>query len=113
LTAAEAPTDTATSLAMLGKPGVDRNALAADILARLAERIARWQAAGGADDALAADYRRASVTLGSRVRAALPGDHEIVGIAKDIDLMGRLLIDDGAAVTTVAAGDITHLRPQP
>jgi BirA family transcriptional regulator, biotin operon repressor / biotin---[acetyl-CoA-carboxylase] ligase len=110
LTDAEAPTDTATSLAMLGAPGVDRNELAAGILARLAERVARWRAAGGADDALVADYRTASVTLGARVRATLPGDHEIVGTAQDIDSMGRLLIADGLTPTTIAAGDIAHLR---
>ncbi len=113
LTAAEAPTDTATSLAMLGAPGVDRNELAAAILGRIAERVARWRAVGGADGVLVADYRAASVTLGARVRATLPGGRQIVGTARDIDSMGRLLIADGPTLTTVAAGDIAHLRPVP
>jgi BirA family transcriptional regulator, biotin operon repressor / biotin---[acetyl-CoA-carboxylase] ligase len=51
--------------------------------------------------------------LGTRVRASLPGDTELVGLATDIDTYGRLVIDDGHTATTVAAGDITHLRPAP
>jgi BirA family biotin operon repressor/biotin-[acetyl-CoA-carboxylase] ligase len=111
LTAAEAPVGTATSLAMLGKPDVDRNALAANILRRLADRLRLWRAAG-ADDTLAADYRRLSVTLGARVRATLPGERELTGIARDIDELGRLVIDgDDGRTSAVAAGDITQLRP--
>lgn len=112
LTEAEIPVETATSLTMLEQTDVDRTELAADILTRLADRIDRWRAAGGADDQLVADYRALSSTLGSRVRAALPGDRELIGVATDIDALGRLLVDDGTAVTTVAAGDITQLREQ-
>ncbi len=111
-TAAEAPTEIATSLAMLGQPDADRNELAAAILDRLARRVRQWRTPGGTDDTLIADYRGMSVTLGSRVRAILPGGREIVGTAQDIDSMGRLLIACGTTVTTVAAGDITHLRPE-
>jgi BirA family biotin operon repressor/biotin-[acetyl-CoA-carboxylase] ligase len=65
----------------------------------------------GPDPALVEDYRHRSLTLGSRVRAVMPGDSEITGIAIDIDTLGRLSIDTGTEVTTVSAGDITHLRP--
>jgi hypothetical protein len=41
----------------------------------------------------------------------MPGDREITGTAIDIDTLGRLSIDTGTEVTTVSAGDITHLRP--
>jgi len=44
------------------------------------------------------------------VRAVLPGDSEIVGLATGIDDAGRLLIDDAGTTVTVSAGDITHLR---
>jgi BirA family biotin operon repressor/biotin-[acetyl-CoA-carboxylase] ligase len=111
LTVAEAPDSAATSLSLLGAPDVDRNALAGSILRALGRRIQRWQAAGCADDLLVADYRRHSLTLGAQVNASLPGDREIVGVAHDVDALGRLLIDDGTATQTVAAGDITHLRP--
>ena len=60
---------------------------------------------------LVAGHRRHSLTLGTRVRASLPGDRTIEGIAKAVDELGRLRIDTGAQTLTVSAGDITHLRP--
>ncbi|ORV14594.1 biotin--[acetyl-CoA-carboxylase] ligase [Mycobacterium celatum] len=111
LTADEAPDPAATSLLMLGSSATDRNALAHRILRELAARIDAWRTAGGADPALFADYQHRSLTLGTRVRAILPGDHEVVGVAQAIDELGRLCIDTGGQVETVSAGDITHLRP--
>jgi BirA family biotin operon repressor/biotin-[acetyl-CoA-carboxylase] ligase len=107
----EAPDPRATSLTMLGAAEVDRTALVAGILDALGDRIERWRAAGGADDTLVRDYGNHSLTIGSQVRATLPGDRAIVGTASAIDTFGRLLIDDGNTTVTVAAGDITHLRP--
>ena len=49
--------------------------------------------------------------IGSRVRATLPGDRAVEGLATDIDDLGRLRIEAGDEVVTVSAGDITHLRP--
>ena len=111
LTAQEAPDPRATSLQMLGATMLDRDVLAAAILRELTTRIERWQSAQGPDPALVEDYRQRSITLGSRVRALLPGDREITGTAVDVDTFGRLHIDTGAEVVTVSAGDITHLRP--
>lgn len=102
---------TATSLAMLGASGTDRTALAAAVLRHLAARIAAWRAAGGADDALVADYRRYSRTLGARVRATMPGDLKIEGVAVAIDDLGRLCIDTDSGPETVSAGDVKLLRP--
>ncbi|AQT81256.1 biotin--[acetyl-CoA-carboxylase] ligase [Mycolicibacterium litorale] len=111
LTAAEAPDPRATSLQLLGADMLDRDTLVADILRQLSGRIQRWQAAQGPDAQLIADYRRRSITIGSRVRALMPGDHQITGTAVDVDDLGRLHIDTGAELVTVSAGDITHLRP--
>lgn len=111
LTETEAPDPGATSLAMLGAPVVDRTRLLSKILEHLAVRIEGWRAATGIDTALAADYRRKSVTLGGEVRAILPGDRQVIGVARDVDQLGRLLIDTGDERVTVAAGDVTHLRP--
>jgi BirA family biotin operon repressor/biotin-[acetyl-CoA-carboxylase] ligase len=111
LTADEAPDPVATSLLTLGSSVTDRNALARRILRELAVRIDAWRAAGGADAALVADYQRYSLTLGSRVRASLPGDREVVGIARAIDETGRLCVDTGGETVAISAGDITHLRP--
>ncbi|MGE2713326.1 biotin--[acetyl-CoA-carboxylase] ligase [Mycolicibacterium litorale] len=111
LTPAEAPDPRATSLAMLGAAHEDRNALVTAILRFLGARISQWRNAGGADDSLVADYRIHSLTLGSEVRAILPGDRRLEGTATDIDALGRLTITSGPESVTVAAGDITHLRP--
>ena len=111
LTADEAPDPVATSLLTLGSPVTDRNTLARRILRELALRIDAWRTAGGADSALIADYQRYSLTLGSRVRASLPGDREVVGTARAIDETGRLCVDTGGQTVAISAGDITHLRP--
>ena len=96
---------------MLGAAPSTAPTLAEAVLRHLATRIGSWRTATGADAALAADYRSRSVTIGNRVRASLPGDRAVEGVAADIDELGRLRIDTGAEVLTVSAGDITHLRP--
>lgn len=110
MTADEAPDERATSLGMLGSTMLDRSALLGSILAELAARIDRWQITGGPDPALVRDYRERGVTLGTRVRALLPGGREIIGTATDLDEVGRLVIDTGDQTVAVSAGDITHLR---
>ena len=110
LTADELPDPNAVSLSMLGHD-VDRTAVAVSVLEALHDRVGQWRA--GELAALAADYRRASTTIGTRVRALLPGGYEIVGTAMGIDDSGRLLIDDAGMTVTVSAGDITHLRAAP
>jgi BirA family transcriptional regulator, biotin operon repressor / biotin---[acetyl-CoA-carboxylase] ligase len=110
LNVTEAPDPAATSLSLLGATA-DRTVLAEAVLRHLAARVDAWRAAAGADATLAADYRSRSVTIGTRVRASLPGDRAVEGVATDIDDQGRLSIDTGDEVLTVSAGDITHLRP--
>ena len=110
LTAEEAPDPRATSLLMLGSTMLDRSALLGSVLAELTARIDSWKATGGPNASLIADYRRRSITLGTRVRALLPGDREITGEAIDLDDLGQLLIDTGEQTVAVSAGDITHLR---
>ncbi len=111
LTPAELPDPIATSLAMLGSPMTDRNILLSNILHELGVRIDRWRSVGAADAELIADYQRLSLTLGTQVRAMLPGGRQLVGVADGIDQWGRLRIDTGEQLVTVSAGDITHLRP--
>jgi len=111
LTADEAPDSRAISLLMLGSTMLDRSALLGAVLAELSIRIDRWHSAGGPEAVLVEDYRHLSSTLGTRVRAVLPGDREIIGIATDLDESGQLSIDTGDQTVTVSAGDITHLRP--
>lgn len=67
-------------------------------------------------DAVASGLRAAVVencaTIGSRVRAILPGDQELLGEAIGIDDTGRLIFmpDNSSQVMPIAAGDIVHLR---
>jgi BirA family biotin operon repressor/biotin-[acetyl-CoA-carboxylase] ligase len=111
MTAEEAPDPAATSLLMLGVPVTDRNVLLEAVLRNLASRTESWRIAKGADETLATDYRTHSLTLGTQVRASLPGDQTVEGTAEAIDALGRLRVDTGGEVVTVSAGDITHLRP--
>jgi BirA family transcriptional regulator, biotin operon repressor / biotin---[acetyl-CoA-carboxylase] ligase len=100
----------ATSLLDLGVMAPDRDRLAAALLTRLGARIGAWRSAGGSDAGLAADYRARSLTIGSRVRAELPGGSEVVGTAVDIDDEGRLRITGDGETVIVSAGDVIHLR---
>ncbi|MGD1110330.1 MAG: biotin--[acetyl-CoA-carboxylase] ligase, partial [Mycobacterium sp.] len=85
----------ATSLLDLGVPAPDRDQLVRRLLRELGGRIVGWRAARGADWQLAADYRARSLTIGTRVRAQLPGGKEIVGTATAVDDQGRLCLETG------------------
>lgn len=85
-----------------------------DVLAVYASLDDDWRAARG--DAgragLLSGYRQRCATLGREVRVLLPGDRELVGTADDIDDDGRLVVrEPNGALTTVAAGDVVHVRP--
>jgi BirA family transcriptional regulator, biotin operon repressor / biotin---[acetyl-CoA-carboxylase] ligase len=100
----------ATSLLDLGVPAPDRNLLACAVLRELGRRIVAWRAARGADWALAADYRERSLTIGTRVRADLPGGKQVVGTASAVDDQGRLCLEAGDQTVVISAGDVLHLR---
>lgn len=104
--------DGAASLRSLGVD-VGRDLALAALGRHLADRYTAWHAAQGDPDAgLADDYRARSATLGRRVRVQLPGDTDLVGVARDVDGRGRLVIvTDDAATVVVGAGDVVHLRP--
>ena len=104
LTSDELPTDTSTSLLLEGGP-TDREALLAGILLGLRGRLAQWRAE---DPALLRDYRAACVTIGRLVDVVLPGDERLHGVVTGIDDAGHLLVDTGANVRTVTAGDVIH-----
>jgi BirA family transcriptional regulator, biotin operon repressor / biotin---[acetyl-CoA-carboxylase] ligase len=103
----------ATSLLQLGVAAPERQPLVGGLLRELGRRIAAWRMAYGADPQLAADYRARSLTIGSRVRAQLPGGDEVVGTATGIDDQGRLRLRTGGDTETdivISAGDVVHLR---
>lgn len=108
----ELPVPTATSLLLEGASTTDRTVILGAMLDRIADHWTRWHDAAWSIAGVAGQYRERCGTLGRRVRAELPGDNELLGVATDVDEQGRLVItpDAGAEPTAVSAGDITHLR---
>lgn len=108
----ELPVEGATSLALEGSRVVDRDPVLRAVLRELARRYRAFLAADGdaARCGLHEAYRSACTTLGRPVRASLPGDRLLEGEAVDVDPAGRLVVRTCAGVTTLAAGDVVHLR---
>ena len=92
----------ATSLSSLGVT-LSRD----EVLDRLLSSLAGWVAASDAD--VASAYRRACVTIGSRVRVELP-DETFEGTAADVADSGHLLVETSVCLKEVSAGDVVHLR---
>ncbi|HIW96112.1 MAG TPA: biotin--[acetyl-CoA-carboxylase] ligase [Candidatus Corynebacterium gallistercoris] len=90
----------------------DRTLVTADVLAQLAVNLQRWRGLGGAPQTVLPRYRSICATLGTQVRAHLPGEKVLTGQAVDVDNEGELLVrgSDGTR-HTVRAGEIVHLRP--
>lgn len=114
--AEQLPVPWATSLRLAAGRAPDAAVGVDDVLdavgSHLAGLLHRWEAAGGDADAagLAAEVRAACVTLGRAVRVELPGASAVTGTAAGLDGEGRLLVDTGAGVRVVAAGDVFHVR---
>ncbi len=109
LAAEDVPVETATSLRLAGAEDPDRTALAIAYLRHLDKGLAAW-----ADDPAAAraEYLAECVTVGQRVRVELPADEVLLGTAVDVDVEGRIVVQDEAGKRHVlSAGDVTHLRP--
>ena len=107
----ELPVPEATSLLLANAEITDRTTLVRALLRELASRLTAWERAGWATGDLAAAYRERCSTIGADVRADLPGGDAITGTAIGVDEHGRLTIDVGDESRSVAAGDVTHLRP--
>lgn len=111
----------ATSLVLSGADIPDtatRARFTADLLRNILGVDRAWRAGGEASRGVRDRYRQLSETLGSRVRAELPGGRTLTGTAVDLGPHGELVlrVDGGDAATpgetvTVSAGDVTHLRP--
>ncbi|WP_037912711.1 biotin--[acetyl-CoA-carboxylase] ligase [Actinacidiphila yeochonensis] len=113
LEAGELPVPTATSLALAGAPGTDRDPLLRAVLRSLDDWYGRWREADGDPDRcrLRQTYAAGCATLGRQVRAELPGGRELSGTAVAVDGDGRLVIAGPDGEQAVGAGDVIHLRP--
>jgi BirA family biotin operon repressor/biotin-[acetyl-CoA-carboxylase] ligase len=108
------PTITSTSLTLVTRRPVSPDAVLAAYLQELAALYSDFVSAGG--DALAcglhAEVSALCGTLGQDVRVELPGGGELLGTAVAIESDGRLRVREHGSgeQTSVAAGDVTHLR---
>jgi len=117
MSAEQLPVPTATSLALSGADVTHHDAVIDRVLAAYLGSLttlvtALWQFDG---DAVRSGLRTAVVercsTIGREVRVELPGGAQLHGRAVGIDELGRLQVrDDAEQLTSVAAGDIIHLR---
>ena len=72
-------------------------------------RVLLHSAAGRVE--LRRQYGEALDTIGRQVR--VERDHDVItGVAVGVDETGRLMVDSGDAVVSVAVGDVVHLRAQ-
>ncbi|HEX6498380.1 MAG TPA: biotin--[acetyl-CoA-carboxylase] ligase [Micromonosporaceae bacterium] len=108
----ELPRPDATSLALAGASGTDRDPLLRALLRTLESAYLDWCDAAGDAEAcgLLAVYRMLCATLGRTVRVHLPGGDELVGEAVDIDADGHLVVATADGPRPVAAGDVVHVR---
>lgn len=105
---ADLPVPTATSLALEGRPDVDRGDLLVSLLESFTRWYEGWVATGGRG--LRESYVAACSTMGRDVRVDLPDGHSVSGVATGVDEAGRLLVDDGRQVHPLGAGDVVHVR---
>lgn len=109
----ELPVPSATSLALAGLSGLDREVLLVALVTAFTDLAERWIEAGG--DAVAAgladEVAAACVTIGKQVRVDLPGGTELVGLARRLMPDGALVVlDDAGEEHVVLAGDVLHVR---
>ncbi|MCQ9163396.1 biotin--[acetyl-CoA-carboxylase] ligase [Arthrobacter sp. STN4] len=115
---AELPVETATSLELETGAVVDRNVLLPAYLVRLAGLYRGLVAVGGdvlrplaGGESIHAMASALMSTLGTDVRAELPGGRMLYGTAVGIGAAGELqLRDAGGVLHAVSAGDVVHLR---
>jgi len=107
----ELPVDTATSLALCGAPDVRREDLIECYLAELARLYRTWSEGGPALEALRAEYRSWSLTIGLEVDVHQPDGVVARGVATGVDDTGRLVVASRGSIRAHAAGDVVHVRP--
>jgi BirA family biotin operon repressor/biotin-[acetyl-CoA-carboxylase] ligase len=109
-TAAVVPEDLGNATSLWRESGT-RVALAALldlVLAELGDRLDDLADADGRRR-LASEYRRRCATLGRHVTVSL-ADETVTGTAADVTVEGHLLLETGACIRTITAGDVVHLR---
>ena len=104
------PDELATAISLTeirGAGPVDRWRLLSDVVARIDQHVTSWhdEPAG-----FLPAYRDHCATLGARVRVDRVDGATLEGDAVGVSDAGALLVDTGAGVVDVHAGDVHHLR---
>jgi BirA family biotin operon repressor/biotin-[acetyl-CoA-carboxylase] ligase len=108
-TASELPPG-ATSLALAGARDLDRVSILAGLLGGLADAYQNWCRGAGDPGVVRAAYLSRCVTTGREVRVELPGGQSVRGVARTVDLDGRLVVEAADATVALSAGDVVHVR---
>lgn len=110
--AEELPIETATSLSASNITVESIDVLLAEYLRNLRRYYDDYISLNGemGESELLSAIKEACGSIGRNVRVILPGDKEIIGIARDIDSLGRLVVEHDGISTAVSVGDIVHLR---
>jgi BirA family biotin operon repressor/biotin-[acetyl-CoA-carboxylase] ligase len=104
---------TATSLSLCGARSISREDLIVRYLMELADLHRAWSAGGERLEALRTAYRRSCLTIGLEVDVHQPDGRIARGTATGVDVMGRLVVEDGGSSRAHAAGDVVHVRRSP
>lgn len=120
LTPEQLPVPTATSLAIvlaelgLGAFPLHRTSIVSTTLRSLERILARWEEVADvpdlSGDGLALAYRERCATIGREVRVDVSDGTSVVGVARDVDASGRLVVENAEGTRTFGAGDVVHLR---
>ena len=102
-TVTELPVETATSLSLAGVDKLDRSFLLPLLLNAFEKDFTAWDQG----ESFLEKYSRLSATQGQEITIVGPSESTIRSRAKSFDEQGRLLLEDGQAVTV---GDVVHLR---
>ncbi len=108
----ELPVPAATSLAIEGAATTDRDPILRAVLRELARRYVAWRDGGGGPGAggVRAAYAERCLTLGEKVRVALPSGDELEGEAIAVDVLGQLVVRTESGDRKLSAGDVVHVR---
>ncbi len=108
---AEIAVPSVTSVAAEGGATTDRTVLALTVLRNLEGLLRDWmRQRGDPATGLRDAYVAACTTIGRRVRVTFPSGSTLEGQAIGVDDDGRLLVSAGGHTTSVAAGDVVHVR---
>jgi BirA family biotin operon repressor/biotin-[acetyl-CoA-carboxylase] ligase len=102
-TVTELPVETATSLSLAGVDKLNRNFLLPLLLNAFEKDFTAWDKG----ESFLEKYSWLSATQGREITIVGPSESTIRSRAKSFDEQGRLLLEDGQAVTV---GDVVHLR---